>query len=307
MSYKVTVSGVGNVGATVAQRLFEKGYMDVVILDAVENRAEGKALDILESGPVIGVDSNIVGYTNKYEPTANSDLVVITAGITRRPGMSRDELISTNATIVSDVTQKLVEQSPDAIFVVVSNPLDAMVQIAYEKSGLPKNRVVGMAGVLDTARFRTFLALELNASVKDISAFVLGGHGDLMVPLVKSTTVAGVPVTELIEADRLEQIVQRTRDGGAEIVNLLGTSGYYAPSAATVEMVEAILLDKKQVLPCAALLEGEYGVDGLYAGVPVKLGESGVEKVIELELSQAERGAFQTSVDAVRNLLKSVN
>ena len=195
MSYKVTVSGVGNVGATVAQRLFEKGYMDVVILDAVENRAEGKALDILESGPVIGVDSNIVGYTNKYEPTANSDLVVITAGITRRPGMSRDELISTNATIVSDVTQKLVEQSPDAIFVVVSNPLDAMVQIAYEKSGLPKNRVVGMAGVLDTARFRTFLALELNASVKDISAFVLGGHGDLMVPLVKSTTVAGVPVT----------------------------------------------------------------------------------------------------------------
>ena len=307
MSYKVTVSGVGNVGATVAQRLFEKGYMDVVILDAVENRAEGKALDILESGPVIGVDSNIVGYTNKYEPTANSDLVVITAGITRRPGMSRDELISTNATIVSDVTQKLVEQSPDAIFVVVSNPLDAMVQIAYEKSGLSKNRVVGMAGVLDTARFRTFLALELNASVKDISAFVLGGHGDLMVPLVKSTTVAGVPVTELIEADRLEQIVQRTRDGGAEIVNLLGTSGYYAPSAATVEMVEAILLDKKQVLPCAALLEGEYGVDGLYAGVPVKLGESGVEKVIELELSQAEKGAFQTSVDAVRNLLKSVN
>ena len=303
---KATVCGAGNVGATLAQRLYETGYMDVVLTDAVEGRAEGKALDMLESGPVLGRDSQIVGCTNDYKPTANSDVVVITAGIARKPGMSRDELFSTNAKIVTSVMQGVLEHSPNAIFIIVSNPLDAMVQLAYEVSGLQKNQVFGMAGVLDTARFQTFLALELNVSVKDVNAYVLGGHGDLMVPLISATNVAGVPIGELIKPARLEEIVQRTRDGGAEIVNLLGASGYYAPSAATAEMVEAVLLDKKQILPCAALLEGEYGVNGYYTGVPAKLGARGVESIVELELSTTEKEQFAKSVDAVKKLVELV-
>ena len=306
MKSKVTVVGAGNVGATAAQRLYEKGHFDVTLVDVVEGRAEGKALDILQSGPVLGIDARMEGTTSDLSPTANSDVVVVTSGIARRPGMSRDELIATNAGIVSDVVGKLLPLSPDAVFIIVSNPLDAMVQVAYKVSGLPKNRVLGMAGVLDTARFRTFLAQELNASVKDVFAYVLGGHGDLMVPLISTTAVAGVPIRDLIPAERLEQIVQRTRDGGAEIVNLLGTSGYYAPSAATVEMVEAIALNQRRMLPCAALLEGEYGVEGLYAGVPVILGGGGVERVVELELSQDEKAAFGRSVAAVRELVSGL-
>jgi malate dehydrogenase len=303
MRFKVTVVGAGFVGATTAQRIFEKGYSDVVLVDIVEGKPQGVALDMLESGPVIGTDAQIIG-TNSYDETADSDVVVITAGIPRKPGMSRDDLLLTNMKIVGSVTAKVAKKSPNAILIVVSNPLDAMVQEAFRISGFPKERVIGMAGILDTARFRTFLSQELGASVTNVSAYVLGGHGDTMVPLIGSTTVGGVPVAKLIEAGRLEEIVQRTRHGGAEIVAFLKTgSAYYAPSAAVAQMVEAILLDRKEILPCAAYLEGEYGINGLYAGVPVKLGASGIEEIIEVELTDAESTALKASADSVQELV----
>ncbi len=304
MRFKVTVVGAGNVGATTAQRIYERGYADVVLVDVVEDMPQGKALDLLESGPVLGTDAQIIG-ANDYEPTAGSDVVVITAGIARRPGMSRDDLLLTNMRIVGSVTEQVAQHSPDSILVVVSNPLDAMVQHAHKVSGFPSERVVGMAGILDTARFRTFLAQELDVSVTNIQAYVLGGHGDTMVPLIQTTTIGGSPVTDLIDAERLEEIVQRTRDGGAEIVGLLKTgSAYYAPSAATAQMVEAILLDRKEILPCAAMLQGQYGITGLYVGVPVKLGSAGVEEIIEIRLSESEQSALEASAAAVQELVE---
>ena len=303
---KVTVVGAGNVGATTAQRLFERGYMDVVLVDVVEDMPQGKALDIAQSGPVLGVDATITG-SNGYEETADSDVVVITAGIARKPGMSRDDLLFTNMKIVGSVVSEVAPRSPDAVIVVVSNPLDAMVQHAYSIAsgmGFPKNRVVGMAGVLDTARFRTFLAWELGVSVKDVQAYVLGGHGDQMVPLTQYTTVGGVSISKLLDAEALERIIKRTQGGGGEIVALLKTgSAYYAPSAASAEMVDAILLDQKLLLPCAALLEGEYGIDGIYMGVPVILGAGGVERVVELDLTADEKALLDKSADAVRELV----
>ncbi|MXW30867.1 MAG: malate dehydrogenase [Chloroflexi bacterium] len=303
---KVTVVGAGNVGATTAQRLFERGYMDVVLVDVVEDMPQGKALDLAQSGPVLGVDGSIVG-TNGYEETADSDVVVITAGIARKPGMSRDDLLFTNMKIVGSVVSEVAPRSPNAVIVVVSNPLDAMVQHAYSIAsgmGFPKNRVVGMAGVLDTARFRTFLAWELGVSVKDVQAYVLGGHGDQMVPLTQYTTVGGVSISELLDAEALDRIIKRTQGGGGEIVALLKTgSAFYAPSAASAEMVDAILLDQKRLLPCAALLEGEYGIDGIYMGVPVILGAGGVERVVELDLTTDEKTLLDKSADAVRELV----
>ena len=303
---KVTVVGAGNVGATTAQRLFERGYMDIVLVDVVEDMPQGKALDIAQSGPVLGVDATITG-ANGYEETAGSDVVVITAGIARKPGMSRDDLLFTNMKIVGSVVQEVAPRSPDAVIVVVSNPLDAMVQHAYSIAsglGFPKERVVGMAGVLDTARFRTFLAWELGVSVKDVQAYVLGGHGDQMVPLTQYTTVGGVSISDLLDADALERIIKRTQGGGGEIVALLKTgSAYYAPSAASAEMVDAILLDQKRLLPCAALLEGEYGINGIYMGVPVILGAGGVERVVELDLTADEKALLDKSADAVRELV----
>ena len=304
MKFKVTVVGGGNVGATTAQRIFEKGYSDVVLIDIVEDMPQGKSLDMLESGPVLGTDANVIG-SNSYDESENSDVVVITAGIARKPGMSRDDLLLTNMKIVGSVTEEISKRSPNAILLVVSNPLDAMVQHAYKVSGFPKHRVIGMAGILDTARFRTFLSQELNVSVTNISAYVLGGHGDTMVPLIGSTTIGGVPVSKLINKKRLDEIVQRTRDGGAEIVGLLKTgSAYYAPSAAVAQMVESILLDRKEILPCAAYLEGEYGINGLYAGVPIKLGSNGVEEIIEVELTQEESKALKNSAESVKELIE---
>ena len=303
MRSKVTVVGAGNVGATAAQRIFDRGYADVVLVDIVDGLPQGKALDILESGPVLGSDATIVG-TNGYEETADSDIVVITSGIARRPGMSRDDLLLTNMRIVSSVVGDVVEHSPNSILLPVTNPLDAMAQRTHQVSGFPKNRIVGMAGILDTARFRTFLAEELSVSVNSIEAYVLGGHGDTMVPVVGSTTVGGIPVANLIEADRLEEIVQRTRDGGAEIVNFLKTgSAYYAPSASIVQMVEAILFDKNEILPCTTLLEGEYGINDLFVGVPVKLGASGIVEVIEFDLTGDEMAALKQSADSVQELV----
>jgi malate dehydrogenase len=304
MRKKVTVVGAGNVGATTAQRLFERGYMDVVLVDVVEDMPQGKALDIAESGPVLGVDATITG-SNGYDESADSDLVVITAGIARKPGMSRDDLLFTNMKIVGSVTQEIVKRSPSATLIVVSNPLDAMVQHSWSVSGFPKNRVLGMAGVLDTARFRTFLAQELNVSVKDVQAYVLGGHGDQMVPLTHYTTIGGVPIADLLSTEALERIIKRTQGGGGEIVALLKTgSAFYAPSAAVAEMVDAILLDQKRQLPCAALLEGEYGLNGVYMGVPVILGAGGVEKVVELELTADEKALMATSAEAVQELVE---
>lgn len=301
---KATVVGAGNVGATTAQRLYERGYIDVVLVDVVEDMPQGKALDIAESGPVLGIDASITG-SNGYDETAGSDVVVVTAGIARKPGMSRDDLLFTNMKIVGSVVGEVVGRSPDATLIVVSNPLDAMVQHAYSLAGLPKSRVVGMAGVLDTARFRTFLAQELGVSVKDVQAYVLGGHGDQMVPLTKYTTVGGVPISDLLSAEALERIVKRTQGGGGEIVALLKTgSAFYAPSAAVAEMVDAILLDQKRLLPCAALLEGEYGISGVYMGVPVILGAGGVERVVELDLTADEKAALDKSADAVRELVE---
>ncbi len=301
---KVTVVGAGNVGATTAQRLFERGYMDIVLVDVVEDMPQGKALDIAESGPVLGVDASIIG-SNGYDESADSDVVVVTAGIARKPGMSRDDLLFTNMKIIGSVIGEVAGRSPNATLIIVSNPLDAMVQHAYSLAGFPKNRVVGMAGVLDTARFRTFLAQELNVSVKDIQAYVLGGHGDQMVPLTKYTTIGGVPIGDLLSDEALDRIIKRTQGGGGEIVALLKTgSAFYAPSAAVAEMVDAILLDQKRQLPCAALLEGEYGIDGIYMGVPVILGAAGVEKVVELDLTGEEKALLDKSADAVRELVE---
>ncbi|MCY3919802.1 MAG: malate dehydrogenase [Chloroflexi bacterium] len=303
MRKKVTVIGAGNVGATTAHRLAERGYADIVLLDIIEGMPQGKALDLYEASPVIGVDAKITG-TNSYGPTGNSDVVVITSGIARRPGMSRDDLLATNMSIVRDVTEKAVAVSPAATFIVVSNPLDAMCHVAYEAARLPSSRVIGMAGILDTARYRSFIAEELNVSVRDVNAYVLGGHGDTMVPLASYTTVAGIPIEELLPASRLEEIIDRTRKGGAEIVGLLKTgSAFYAPSAAIVEMVDAIVLDQKRILPCAALLTGQFGIEDLYVGVPVKLGADGAEQVMEIKLTPDEQEALAASAAAVQGLV----
>ncbi len=303
MRTKVTVVGAGNVGATTAQRLAERGYADIVLLDIVEGLAEGKALDMYEASPIVGVDAALCG-TTEYAATAGSDIVVITSGVARKPGMSRDDLLSINMKIVDDVTRKAIAASPDAILVVVSNPLDAMCHVAYEAAGIPPHRVIGMAGILDTARYRSFVAEALNVSVEDVHAYVLGGHGDTMVPLASFTTVAGIPVTELLPQDQIDSIIQRTRDGGSEIVNLLKTgSAFYAPSAAVAQMVDSIALNKRRILPCAALLEGQYGVDGLFIGVPVILGANGIERVLEISLTDDEQAALQHSANAVQGLV----
>ena len=303
MRKKITVIGAGQVGATTAQRLFERGYADIVLVDIVEGMPQGKALDILESGPVVGSDASIIG-SNSYDETEGSDIVVITSGVARKPGMSRDDLLLTNMNIVGAVTREAAKHSPDSIIIVVTNPLDAMAQHSFEVSGLPRERVIGQSGILDTARFRTFLSQELNVSVRDVQAYVLGGHGDTMVPIVGYTTVGGRPISELVSKERLDAIVQRTRDGGGEIVALLKTgSAYYAPSAGVAEMVDSIVLDQHRILPCAAYLQGEYGVNGYFAGVPVKLGASGLEEVVEIKLSSEEQAMLQKSVDAVEELV----
>jgi malate dehydrogenase len=297
---KVTVVGAGNVGATLVQRIAESRLADVVMVDVVEGVPQGKALDLMESGPVLGYDSKVTG-TNGYDETAGSDIIVITAGLARKPGMSRDDLLAANGDIVRRVAGETGRRSPKAFMIVVTNPMDVMAYVAMKACGFPKERVVGMGGVLDSARFRTFIALELGVSVENTHAFVLGGHGDTMVPLPRYSSVAGIPITELMSKETVYKLVERTRNGGAEIVALLKNgSAYYAPSAAALEMVEAVLLDKKKVLPCSAYLEGEYGVKGMFAGVPVKLGEKGVEKVVEIRLSDEEKAAFLKSVDAVR-------
>ena len=303
MNQKVTVIGAGNVGATAAQRLAEKELCDVVLVDIVEGVPQGKALDLAQAAPVEKHDAHLIG-ANTYEVSANSDIVIITAGIPRKPGMSRDDLLATNKGIIKSVTKQVVQHSPKSILIIVSNPLDAMCHVAMEESDFPKQRVIGMAGVLDSARFRAFISMELNVSVENISALVLGGHGDTMVPLPRFSTVAGVPITELILPERIEAMVTRTRNGGAEIVSLLKTgSAYYAPASAAVEMAESILKDKKKILPCAAYLTGEYGISGLFVGVPVKLGKNGIEQIIELKLSQEERNALSKSAAAVKELV----
>lgn len=302
---KVTVVGAGNVGATAGQRMVDKQLADVVLIDIVEGVPQGKALDLAESGPIEGYDCRLTG-TNNYADTANSDIVVITAGIPRKPGMSRDDLLRTNHGIVKGVTEQVIKYSPKCIIIVVSNPLDAMVQTAYRVSKFPKERVIGMAGVLDSARFRTFIGMELKVSVENIHAFVLGGHGDTMVPLPRYSTVSGIPITELLPKETIDRLVQRTRDGGAEIVGLLKTSAWYAPGSAIVEMVDAILNDRKKILPCAAYLEGEYGISGLYVGVPVKLGEGGIEQIIQITLTLEERAALQKSAAAVKELVEII-
>jgi malate dehydrogenase len=305
MDKKVTVIGAGNVGATAAQRLAEKELCDVVLVDIIEGVPQGKTLDLAQAAPIEKHDAHLLG-ANTYDATAGSHIVIITAGIPRKPGMSRDDLLSTNAGIVKKVTQEVASRSPQAILIIVSNPLDAICHVAYEASGFPKQRVIGMAGVLDSARFRAFIAMELNVSVESTHAFVLGGHGDTMVPLPRYSTVAGIPITELMTPERIAALVQRTRNGGAEIVGLLKTaSAFYAPSSAAVEMAESILKDKKKILPCAAYLEGEYGIRDLFIGVPVKLGAKGVEQVIEIKLTPEENTALQKSAAAVQEL-KSV-
>ena len=302
MDKKVTVIGAGHVGATAAQRLAEKELCDVVLIDIVEGVPQGKALDLTEAAPIEKHDAHLTG-ANAYDASADSDIVIITAGIPRKPGMSRDDLISTNAGIVKTVTQQVTALSPNTILIIVSNPLDAMCHVAHETSGFPKERVVGMAGVLDSARFRAFISMELDVSVENTHAFVLGGHGDTMVPLPRYSTVAGIPITELMAEDRIEALVDRTRNGGAEIVGLLKTgSAYYAPASAAVEMAESILKDKKKILPCAVYLEGEYGVNDLFIGVPVKLGVGGAEEVIEITLTKEENAALQKSAAAVQEL-----
>ena len=303
MRSKVTVVGAGNVGATTALRIQSLGYADVVLVDVVEDLPQGKALDMLEAGPVVGSDAVVTG-SNGYEESANSDLVVITAGIARRPGMSRDDLLLTNMRITSAVTSEVVKHSPNCIIIAVTNPLDAMVQNVYESSGFPRNRVFGMAGILDTARFRTFIAQELDVSVEDVQAYVLGGHGDDMVPLVRYTTVGGIPISELMAEEKIDQLVQRTRNGGGEIVALLKEgSAYYAPSAAITQMVEAVLLDKKRILPCCVYLEGEFGINGLCVGVPAKLGADGMEQVVEIRLTEEERASLNQSAASVQELV----
>lgn len=304
---KITVVGAGNVGGTTAQRLAEKDAYDVVLVDIVEGVPQGKALDISQAGPVCGYNTRVVG-TNGYAETAGSSVAVITSGIPRKPGMSRDELLTTNATIVKSVVTELVSRSPDAILVLVTNPLDAMVHVARRVTGLPRSRIIGMAGVLDSARMRSFIAAELSVPGTEVQAMVLGGHGDTMVPLLRYTTVKGRPVTELLSKDKLDAIVKRTRDGGAEIISLLKTgSAFYAPSASAVHMVEAILKDEKQIMPCAALCEGEYGLKNVVVGVPVRLGRGGAEQIVEYELTDDERAALDVSANAVRELCAAVD
>ena len=299
---KVTVVGAGNVGATCAQELARRDYADVVLVDIKEGLPEGKALDINQAGAVLGYEPNVTGSTT-YEPTAGSDVVVLTAGLPRQPGMSRDDLVLTNEKIVGSVTEQAVAQSPDSVLIVVSNPLDAMCHVAKSVSGFPKGRVFGQAGILDTARLQTFIAWETGSSVKDVRPVVLGGHGDQMVSVVSATTVGGVPLTKLVSAERIAELVERTAKGGGEVVELLGTSAWYAPGAAAAQMVDAVMLDEKRVLPCTAYLEGEYGIDGLYMGVPVKLGAGGIEEIVELELTADERAALEASADAVREVV----
>lgn len=299
---KVTVVGAGNVGATCALELARRDVYEVVVVDILENIPQGKALDINQMGAVLGFEPSVVG-ANGYDETAGSDVVVITAGKPRSPGMSRDDLVTTNEKIVGSVTRQVVDESPDSIIVVVSNPLDAMCHVAKAVSGFPKERVLGQAGILDTARFRTFIAQETGSSVKDVQALVLGGHGDQMVAVVSATTVGGVPLRKLVAGDRIEAMVERTATGGGEVVQLLGTSAWYAPGAAAAQMVDSIMLDEKRILPCTAYLEGEYGIDGLYIGVPVKLGRGGVEEVIELDLTDGEREALHASAEAVREVV----
>ncbi len=304
MDKKVTIVGAGHVGATTAQRLAEKELCDVVLIDIIEGVPQGKALDLAEAAPIEKHDANLVG-SNNYEASEKSDVVIITAGIARKPGMSRDDLLSTNAKIMKSVTEQIVRFSPDAVLIIVSNPLDAMCHVAYKTSNFPRNRVIGMAGVLDSARFRAFISMELNVSVENTHAFVLGGHGDTMVPLPRYSTVAGIPITELLSKERIDALVERTRNGGAEIVGLLKTgSAYYAPASATVEMAEAVLKDKKKILPCAAYLEGEYGINDLFIGVPVKLGSNGIEKIIAITLTDEENASLRQSADAVKELVE---
>ena len=304
MRSKISVIGAGFVGSTLVQRLAERDYADVVMFDIVPNMPQGKALDMLQAGPVLGYDSLVTG-TNDYTDTAESDIVVITSGFPRKPGMTRDDLVKKNQEVITQVTEQVVKYSPNSIIIMVTNPLDAMAQLALHISGFPRERVIGMAGVLDTARFRTFIAQEVGASVRDVQAYVLGGHGDTMVPLARLCTVAGVPIEKLIPAERIEQIVQRARDGGAEIVKLLGTgSAYFAPSASILQMVDSILLDKKMILPCAIYLQGEYDIRNLFVGVPAQLGAKGLEKVIEVELTAGEQAQLQKSADAVKELVQ---
>jgi malate dehydrogenase len=299
---KITVVGAGNVGATCAQELARRDYAEVVLVDIKEGLPQGKALDIDQAAAVLGYEATVRG-SNRYDETAGSDVVVITAGLPRSPGMSRDDLVTTNEGIVRSVTEQVRDASPDAVLVVVSNPLDAMCHVAKDASGFAKERVVGMAGILDTARFSTFIAWQTGASVKDVTAMVLGGHGDQMVPVVSHTAVGGVPLEQLVEPDRIEAMVERTRKGGGELVQLLGTSAWYAPGAAAAQMVDSICLDQKRVLPCTAYLEGEYGIDGLYIGVPVKLGAAGIEEIVELELSDEEQRWLEESAEAVREVV----
>ena len=306
MRTKITVVGAGNVGATTAQRLAERDYADVVLVDIVEGLPQGKALDMNQSGPVVGYEPTIVG-TNGYEETAGSEIVVITSGFPRQPGMSRDDLLAKNKEIVGGVAQEVADRSPDAIVIVVTNPLDAMCHVVADVTKFPRQRVVGMAGILDSARFRTFLAWELGVSARDVTGFVLGGHGDTMVPVTSFTNVAGVPIEQKIGAGRLEEIVQRARDGGAEVVKLLQKgSAYYAPSAAVVEMIDSIVHDQKRILPCAALCQGEYGIDGLFVGVPVRLGSEGIEEIVEYDLTDAELEDLKKSADAVQELVDAL-
>ncbi|MBW1683351.1 MAG: malate dehydrogenase [Deltaproteobacteria bacterium] len=307
MDKKAAVIGAGNVGATAAMRLAEKELADVVLIDILEGVPAGKALDLMEAAPIEKHDAKVAGVSGDYGAAEGADIVIITAGIPRKPGMSRDDLLSTNMGIMRSVTEQIAKVAPEAVLIIVSNPLDAMCHVAYETSGFPKNRVIGMAGVLDSARFRTFIAMELGVSVENTHAFVLGGHGDTMVPLPRYSTVAGIPITELLSPERIEALVDRTRNGGAEIVGLLKTgSAYYAPASAAVEMAEAILKDKKKILPCAALLQGEYGIKDLFIGVPVKLGAGGAEEIIQIRLTDEEQAALNHSADAVRKLVEDV-
>lgn len=307
MRGKISIIGAGNVGATCAFSIAEKGYADIVLLDIIEGLPQGKGLDMLEATPIIDSDVEIMG-TNDYKETANSDIVVITSGVARKPGMSRDDLVLTNMKIVGEVTEKVVQHSPNCIIVVVSNPLDAMTQLALHISKFPRNRVFGQSGILDSARFRTFIAQELNVSVKNVSTCVLGGHGDTMVPITRLCTVGGVPITELLPEEKINSLVERTVKSGGEIVNLLKTgSAFYAPATATAQMVNAIMLDKKEILPCAAYLEGEYGINGVVVGVPVKLGKNGIEQIIELKLTPEEGAALKKSANAVRELIDIMN